>query len=107
ALSISGLHDLEPIMHTPFLQPTLQLTPQQVRSASPALLPSPAQGRLVAVAGADEGEEFPRQARLIGEAWGAQRVPVCEVLPALNHFSILESLLEPGQRLNGLVLQLL
>ena len=26
ALSISGLYDLEPIMHTPFLQPSLQLT---------------------------------------------------------------------------------
>jgi arylformamidase len=107
ALSISGLHDLEPIMHTPFLQPTLQLTRQQVRQASPALLPPPAQGRLYTVAGAEEGDEFPRQARLIRDAWGAERVPICEVLPQLNHFTILESLLEPGQRLNGLALQLL
>src|SRR5688500_14744190 len=36
ALSISGLHDLEPMMHTPFLQPSLRLTPEQVRKASPA-----------------------------------------------------------------------
>jgi arylformamidase len=107
ALSISGLHDLEPIMHTPFLQPTLQLTRQQVRQASPALLPPPAQGRLYTVTGAEEGDEFPRQARLIRDAWGAERVPVCEVLPQLNHFTILESLLQPGQRLNGLALQLL
>jgi arylformamidase len=36
ALSISGLHDLDPIRRTPFLQATLQLTPEQVEQASPA-----------------------------------------------------------------------
>ena len=35
ALAISGLHDLEPIMRTPFLQPTLQLTREQVAQARP------------------------------------------------------------------------
>jgi arylformamidase len=107
ALAISGLHDLEPIMHTPFLQPSLHLTPAQVRQASPARLPPPAQGTLYTVAGGDESEEFFRQNRLIREAWGDERVPVCETLPGLNHFSVLESLVERGQRLNGLALQLL
>jgi arylformamidase len=107
ALAISGLHDLEPIMHTPFLQPSLRLTPAQVRQASPARLPPPTQGTLYAVAGGDESEEFPRQNRLIREAWGKERVPVCEVLPGLNHFSVLDSLVGPGQRLHGLAMQLL
>ncbi len=107
ALSISGLHDLDPIMHTPFLQPSLKLTPAQVRQASPARLPPPAQGTLYTVTGGDESEEFPRQSRLIRDAWGKARVPVCEALPGLNHFSILESLVEPGQRLNTLALELL
>jgi arylformamidase len=107
ALAISGLHDLDPIMHTPFLQPSLHLTPAQVRQASPARLPPPAQGTLYTVAGGDESEEFFRQNRLIREAWGDERVPVCETLPGLNHFSVLESLVEHGQRLNGLALQLL
>jgi arylformamidase len=106
ALSISGLHDLEPIMHTPFLQPSLQLTKQQVRQASPALLPAPAQGTLLAVAGGDESEEFHRQARLMQAAWGKSRVPVCETLPGLNHFSVLDALVEPGHRLHQLVRQL-
>ena len=106
ALSISGLHDLEPIMHTPFLQPSLKLTPQQVRQASPALLPAPAQGRLFAVAGGDESEEFHRQARLMREAWGESRVPVCETLPGLNHFSVLQALVQPGHRLHQLALKL-
>jgi len=107
ALAISGLHDLEPMMHTPFLQPSLNLTPQQVRQASPARLPPPKQGTLYTVTGGDESEEYLRQNRLIREAWGQERVPVCEALPGLNHFSVLESLIEPGQRLNQLALQLL
>jgi arylformamidase len=107
ALSISGLHDLEPMMRTPFLQPSLQLTRQQVREASPALLPAPAQGVLYTVTGGDESEEFLRQNRLIRKAWGEARVPVCEALPGLNHFSVLDSLVEPGARLNELALELL
>ncbi len=107
ALSISGLHDLEPIMHTPFLQPSLQLTPGQARQASPALLPPPEQGKLYTVAGGDESEEFLRQSRLIQKAWGKARVPVCEALPGLNHFSVLEAMVQPGHRLNGLAMELL
>jgi arylformamidase len=107
ALSISGLHDLEPIMHTPYLQPSLNLTPQQVQQASPARLPAPAQGILYAVTGALESEEYQRQRQVICDAWGAARVPVCEALPGLNHLSVLESLTEPGTRLNELAVQML
>jgi arylformamidase len=107
ALSISGLYDLEPIMHTPFLQPSLQLTRQQVREASPALLPAPGRGVLYTVAGGDESEEFLRQNRLISDAWGEIMVPVCEALPGLNHFSVLDALVQPGHRLHRLALELL
>jgi len=107
ALSVSGLHDLEPIMHTPFLQGDLKLTPQQVRLASPALLPAPAHGTLAAVAGGDESQEFHRQVELIRHAWGPAAVPVAEVLPGLNHFSVLDALTQPGHRLHGIALSLL
>jgi arylformamidase len=107
ALSISGLYDLEPIMRTPFLQPSLQLTRQQVREASPALLPAPGRGVLYTVAGGDESEEFLRQNRLISDAWGEIMVPVCEALPGLNHFSVLDALVQPGHRLHRLALELL
>jgi arylformamidase len=107
ALAISGLHDLDPIMKTPFLQPTLKLTRQQVAQASPARLPAPRQGTLYTVAGGDESPEFHRQNRLIQEAWGGRRVPVCETLPGLNHFSVLDALVEPSQRLHQLALDLL
>jgi len=107
ALSISGIHDLEPIMHAPFLQSTLKLTKQQVRQASPALLPPPARGELYAVAGGDESAEFLRQIELIRDAWGDARVPVCEALPGLNHFQTVEALAQPGTRLHQLALKLL
>ena len=107
ALAISGLFDLEPVMHTPYLQPSLNLTPEQVRLASPALLPRPAQGTLAAVCGGDESQEFLRQNQLIRQVWGEKAVPVCEALPGLNHFSILEALAQPGHRLHELALRLL
>jgi len=107
ALAISPLHDLDPIMRTPQIQETLQLTPLQVAQASPARLPAPRQGTLYSVVGGDESEEFLRQNRLIQEAWGARRVPVCEALPGLNHFSVLEALVDPSHRLHQLAVDLL
>ncbi len=107
ALAISGLYELESVMHTPFLKGDLQLTPEQVLQASPAWFAPPPRGTLYAVAGADESEEFLRQNALIEEAWGANIVPVREALLALNHFSIVEALVQPGHRLNDLALQLI
>ncbi|HKB55242.1 MAG TPA: alpha/beta hydrolase, partial [Ramlibacter sp.] len=106
ALSISGVYDLDPIMHTPFLEADLRLTEEQVRQASPALLPPPRHGTLATVCGGDESEEFRRQNRLIRDAWGDQVVNVCEALPGLNHFSVVESMAQPGQRLHELALGL-
>jgi len=106
ALSISGVYELESIMHTPFLKDSLRLTPEQVAQASPALLPAPRQGVLYAVAGADESAEFIRHARLIQHAWGKQVVPVCETIPARNHFSVLEDLTAPWEHLHQLAIRL-
>ena len=110
-LSISGLHELEPMRHTPSLQPALQLTPEQVAMASPARLPPPrlraGRGRLYSVAGGDESPAFWAQNALIQRAWGQRVVPVCEDLPGLNHFSILDALVTPGHRLHQLALDLL
>jgi arylformamidase len=107
ALAISALHDLEPIRRTPFLQATLQLTPEQAAQASPARLPPPRAGTLYSVAGGDESAEYHRQNQLIQDAWGTRRVPVCETLPGLHHFSILDALVEPSHRLHQLALDLL
>ncbi len=101
ALSISGLFDLEPIRHTPFLQADLQLTPASVRRLSPAFFPRP-KGKLYATVGAAESDEFLRQNQLIRDVWGPTAVPVCETVPGRNHFSVLESLVDPAGRLHDL-----
>lgn len=107
ALAISALHDLDPIMRTPFLQPSLQLTPEHVGQASPARLPAPRHGTLYSVAGGNESAEYHRQNRLIQEAWGARRVPVCELVPGRQHFSVLDAFVEPNHRVHQLALDLL
>ena len=107
ALSVSGLYDLEPLRHTPFLQEALRLTPADARRASPALMPAPKKGQLYTVAGGDESAEFLRHNTLIQKNWGARAVPVCEALPGLNHFSVLEALANPKHRLHRLAVGLL
>ncbi len=107
ALSISGLHDLAPLPHTPAMKDSLRLTPEDVSRASPALLPAPKTGSLYAVVGGDESEEFLRQNLVIQQAWGKKVVPVCEDLPGLNHFSVLQTLAESDKRAHQLALKLL
>ena len=107
ALSISGLYELDSVIQTPFLKESLRLTPKQVRQASPAWLPRPNKGRLYTVAGANESEEFLRHNQLIEQAWGSTTVPVREAMLGLNHFDILDALMQPGHRLNDLALQLI
>ena len=107
ALSISGLYELESVMHTPFLKDSLRLTPAHVCQASPAWLPPPTKGVLYTVAGANESEEFLRHNALIEQAWGRKAVPVREALLGLNHFSIVEALVQPTHRLHQLALQLI
>jgi arylformamidase len=110
ALAISGLYDLEPLRHTPFLQTDLRLTPSQVSRSSPAFFPRPKvganSGKLYTTVGADESDEFLRHNQLIRDQWGPTAVPVCETVPGRNHFTILESLANPQGRLHDLALRL-
>lgn len=106
ALAVSGVFDLEPLRHTPFLQTDLQLTPTAVARLSPAFFPRP-KGRLHAVVGGDESDEFLRQTRLIRDVWGPSTVPVCETLVGRNHLTVMESLADPQGRLHELALRLL
>jgi len=107
ALAISGLYDLEPVRLTPFLQGDLRLTPAQVTRLSPAFFPRPKGGKLYAVVGGDESDEFMRHNQLIRDQWGPTAVPVCETVVGANHFTVLESLVDPAGRLHELTLRLL
>ena len=106
ALSISGLFELDSIRQTPFLA-DLHLTEAEALHNSPAYMPAPASGILYSVVGGAESEEFLRHNQLIQHAWGQARVPVSEALAGLNHFSVLETLVQPGVRLHSLACELL
>jgi arylformamidase len=107
ALSISGLYDLRPLQRTPFLEHTLNLSDADALRASPALWPAPKRGKLYAAAGGDESEEFIRHNAMIRDAWGRNTVPVCEVLPGLNHFGVVDALADPAHVLHRHAVQLL
>jgi arylformamidase len=94
ALSISGLYELEPLRHTPFLAPDLKLNAASARRLSPALMPAP-RGTLVAIVGADESEEFLRQADLIEKAWGPRCVIASERVAQRHHMNVLHELADP------------
>jgi arylformamidase len=106
ALGLSGVYDLEPLRLATFLQTDLHLTPASVRRLSPAFFPRP-RGRFHAVVGVEESEEHLRQNGLIRDVWGPTSVPVCETLPGLNHFTVLNSLADPAGRAHELGLRLL
>jgi arylformamidase len=105
-LSISGLHDLDPIRRAPFLQGDLRLDARAVRRLSPVHFPAP-DAPVYCVVGAAESEELRRQNGLLRRAWGAEHVPHCEELAGLNHFDILHDLADPEGRSHRLARKLL
>jgi arylformamidase len=106
ALAISGVFEMEPLRHTPFLAGDLRLSAASAKRLSPALMPAPA-GPLAVVVGADESAEFLRQNLCIREAWGATAVPVCEAIPGTNHFTVLHDLADANALVHHLARGLL
>ena len=105
AMAISGLFDMEPLRRAPSLQKDLRLTAESVARLSPARFPAPP-GRLFAVVGAQESQEFRRQTQLIRKSWGARAVPVCEEVAGCHHFDILHDLVDPQGRTHRLAAEL-
>lgn len=106
ALGLSGVYDLEPLRHAPFLRDDLQLDASAVRRLSPAYYPRP-RGPLLAAVGALESDEFLRQNQLIRDQWGPTTVPVCETIPHRHHFDILHDLVDASSRVHHLALRVL
>ncbi len=108
AMSVSGVHDLAPLMRVPSLQADLRLDAASVRRLSPVHFPALLSPQsLFAVVGSQESDEFKRQNRLIRQAWGARAVPICEELPGCNHYTVLHDLADPQGRSHQLARQML
>lgn len=97
-VAISGLYDLEPVLHTPYLNRDLQLTPERVAPLSPLYMTPATDAPLITAVGGDESDEFRRHDREIGIAWAdclREDVP----LPGADHFVACERFAQPGERL--------
>ena len=106
ALALSGVFELEPLRHAPFLAPDLNLDAAAAARLSPVALAAPKRP-LYALVGGNESEEFHRQNDAIAAAWGSAAVPVCESVPGRNHMSVLAELADPGSRTHRLARELL
>jgi arylformamidase len=106
ALAISGLFELEPLRHAPFLAGDLRLTRATAHKLSPVHMPAP-RGHLVALVGADESEEFLRQNQMIASAWGPHTVLASERVPGRNHMNVLNELADPASRVHRWAMRLL
>lgn len=95
ALSISGVYELEPLRHAPFLAPDIGLSEVSALRLSPLRMPAPKSGSLVTIVGADESEEFLRQADAMSTAWGPDIVVANERVAGKNHMNVLNDLADP------------
>ena len=108
ATAISGIFDLAPFPYT-FLQPKLQLAWDQIWRNSPILhLPDPQTGTppLLVAYGEDETDEFRRQSEEFFATWKAKGLGgKLLVLPAKNHFDIIDGFLDAGSALCSEILR--
>jgi arylformamidase len=98
-VSISGLHDLRPLLRTAMNQ-TLRMDDRVARDESPALL-SPVEGaRVVAWVGGAERNEFRRQAQLLANIWTGLGAATGYVeMPDRHHFDVIDDLGDPHSAL--------
>ncbi|RWC49387.1 MAG: alpha/beta hydrolase [Mesorhizobium sp.] len=98
-VSISGLHDLRPIMRTG-MNKALAIDDDEALAESPALLCPMEGARITCWAGGGERAEFLRQNALLANIWtglGATTSAVVE--PDRHHFSIVDGLADPAHPL--------
>ncbi len=108
AFSLSGLHDLRPLIRFS-LNEQFGLDDAQAARLSPALYPPAARAPVLVAVGGDETAAFRRQTELLWEAWPANRMsgdtgPL--VVPGRHHFSVAVDLADPESLLTRAALRL-
>lgn len=100
-VSISGLHDLQPLMKTR-MNDVFGLDLVEARAESAALLEPLDTSRVVCWVGADERPEFLRQNELLVRMWSGLAAEIKSVVePGLHHFDVIDSLAEPDGALTA------
>lgn len=103
-LSISGVHDLRPLLRTQ-MNSTLQLDQFEAEIESPALL-RPVEGiRVSCWVGADERPEFVRQNALLANIWtGLGADTSTEIVSGRHHFDVIAALCDPDSEMTRCLL---
>ncbi len=100
-IPISGVFDVEPLVHTPINDP-LGLDVASARALSPLLLEGAAEVPLAFAVGGDESEEFRRQSVAMAERWRSLGGEAGEVAcPRRHHFNVIDDLADPQSALYG------
>jgi arylformamidase len=103
-VSVSGLHDLRPLLATVDLNGSLRLDRDEAIRFSPALGEPGHDFELFCVCGGAELAEFRRQNELLANIWAGLGLTACATeYPALNHFTILDLLEDPDSEFTRLL----
>jgi arylformamidase len=91
AVTISGLHDLRPLVNVDFLRDDLRLDQRSALRLSPAYLPPATRAPVYTCVGGLESAEFRRQNELLRTAW--RSVATVDIpMPTSNHFTVVDGL---------------
>ncbi|KFI31142.1 alpha/beta hydrolase [Haematobacter massiliensis] len=103
-LSISGLHDLRPLLATQ-MNATLRLDAAEAAAQSPVLLAPRGRFMLATWAGGAERSEFLRQSALLSNIWTGFGISTANhVAPDRHHFNVLDALEKPESALTRALL---
>ncbi len=104
--AISGLYDLEVLMHLSG-NAEFKLDAAEARRISPLFWPVGTGHVLDAVVGGDESSEFLRHSKTIADAWRAKGVETrYEAIPGLNHFTICDPMADPNSAMTKRLVEL-
>lgn len=105
-VAVSGLFDLEPLMHAPFINVDLKLDPARAARLSPVLLPAATRAPFITAVGALESSEFQRQTKLIGTHWANNLI--CDISVArANHLTVVDEMADPASPIFNAILEMM
>jgi hypothetical protein len=105
-LSLSGLHDLRPLMQTG-MNEKLRLDEAEAIAESPALLRPQNGAKVTCWVGADERPEFLRQTALLANIWAGLGAEMKQIIaPGRHHYDVIDELADPHSPLIAELLDL-
>jgi acetyl esterase/lipase len=103
-VSISGLHDLRPLMKAA-MNTELRIDEAEARVESPALLEPMPNARVTCWVGSAERPEFVRQNALLANIWTGLGAKTCIIEePGRHHFDVIDGLADPDHQLTRMLL---